>query len=282
MSYQISSAAFDDPDMPELLKVLANFFQSREIEFYIVGAAARDIVMGMIHNRGARRKTNDLDIAIMIRDWDTFEEINSALCDLPEFTKSSIQKQRFHYKNRLILDIIPFGEVARADRTIHWPPDETPVMSVSGFVEMAKKALFVTVDNEFTIGVATLPGIFVLKLVAWQDRCRVTNKDAEDMAYLIDEYFEINLERIVEAHTDIFEADDFTTFTAGAAVMGRDVRILLSGNDDLLHELARIVDEEIGKAEDSLLISQILETHRSKKYEQVHRALKLLRYEIKK
>jgi len=132
MSYQISSAAFDDPDMPELLKALVNFFQSREIGFYIVGAAARDIVMGIIHNRGARRKTNDLDIAIMIRDWNTFEEVNTALCDLPEFTKSSTQNQRFHYKSRLILDIIPFGEIDRADRTIHWPPDETPVMSVSG------------------------------------------------------------------------------------------------------------------------------------------------------
>ena len=282
MNYQISSAAFEDPDMPELLKTLANYFRSQGIEFYIVGAAARDIVLTMIHNRKTRRKTNDLDIAIMIRDWETFEGIDSSLCDLPGFTKSSRQKQRFHYKNSLILDVIPFGEIARADRNIYWPPDETPVMSVSGFVEMAKKALTIVIDGEFSVGVASLPGIFVLKLVAWHDRHRMTNKDADDMAYLIDEYFEINLERIVEAHPDVFEADDFTPFTAAATLMGRDIRMLLAENEELLHELARIVDIEIGKVEDSLLISQILETHRSKKFEEVQRALDLLGHEIKK
>lgn len=111
MNYQISSAQFDDPDMPGLLRTLASFFQSREIDFYVVGAVARDIVLGMINNKRVRRKTDDLDIAIMIRDWDTFERVNSALSGLPEFTKSSRQKQRFHYKNHLILDIIPFGEI---------------------------------------------------------------------------------------------------------------------------------------------------------------------------
>jgi len=268
--------------MPELLRILASFFQSRKIDFYIVGAVARDIVMGMINNKRARRKTDDLDIAIMIRDWNAFEEVNSALCNLPEFTKSSTQKQRFHYKNHLILDIIPFGEIARDDGTIHWPPDETPIMSVAGFVEMAKRALFVTVDNEFTIGVASLPGIFILKLVAWQDRCGETNKDAQDLALLINEYFEINFTRIVEGHPDIFEAHDFTTFTAGAVILGRDVRTILSENDELLNELARIVAEETDRAEDSLLIGQILETHRSMKYEEVHRALDMLGQEIKK
>jgi predicted nucleotidyltransferase len=282
MSYQISSAAFDDPHMRDLLKTLANYFHSQGIDFYIVGAAARDIVLGMIHHKGARRKTNDLDIALMIRDWQVFEEINTSLCNLPDFAKSSRQKQRFHYKDHLILDVIPFGEIASANRNIYWPPDETPVMSVSGFSEMAKQALTVTIDSEFEIGVASLPGIFVLKLIAWQDRYRTTNKDADDMAYILDEYFEINIERIVDSHPDIFDADDFTSFTAAAVLMGRDVRILLSGNHDLLQELTRIIDDEIDKAQDSLLIGQILETHRSKKYDELYRSLKLFAREIKK
>jgi predicted nucleotidyltransferase len=281
MSYQISSKAFDDPNKPELLKVLASFFQARKIDFYVVGAAARDIVMGMIYSKVSRRKTNDLDIAIMISNWDIFEEISAALCNLPDFKKSPRQKQRFHYKDHLILDIIPFGEVARENRHIYWPPDATPVMSVSGFVEMAKEALFVTIDNEFTVGVASIPGIFVLKLIAWCDRCKQTNKDAEDMASMLDEYFEINIDRAVEEHPDVFEAENFTTFTAGAVLLGRDVRNILSGNNDLLQESARIIYEQIDKAEKSFLIGQILETHRAKKYEEVHRVLTLLRKEIK-
>jgi len=281
MNYQISSAEFEDPDIPELLKILAKYFHSQGIEFYVVGAAARDIVLGMIHHRKTRRKTNDLDIAIMIRDWEVFQEVHSGLCNLPGFTKSSRQKQRFHYKNSLILDIIPFGEIARSDRNIYWPPEETPVMSVSGFTEMANKALSVIIDDEFTVGVASLPGIFILKLVAWHDRHNVTNKDADDIGYLLDEYLDINLERIVQEHPDIYEREDFSTFTAGAILMGRDVRILLKGDEEILNEFARIIEGEIGKEEDSLLINQILETHRSKKYEDVMQALSLISYEIR-
>jgi predicted nucleotidyltransferase len=281
MNYQLSSAGFEDPNIPALLKILAKYFKGKGIEFYVVGAAARDIVLGMIHNRKTRRKTNDLDIAIMIRDWEAFEEVNSGLCGLPGFTKSSRQKQRFHYKNSLILDIIPFGEIARSDRNIYWPPEETPVMSVSGFTEMAKKALSVMIDDEFTVGVASLPGIFILKLVAWHDRHKITNKDADDIAYLIDEYLDINLERIAQEHPDIYERDDFATFTAGAILMGRDIQILLKGNKDMLEEFAKIIEEEIGKGEDSLLINQILETHRSKKYEEVNQALGLIVHEIR-
>jgi len=138
------------------------------------------------------------------------------------------------------------------------------------------------VCNEFTIGVASLPGIFILKLVAWQDRCRETDKDAQDLALLINEYFDVNFTRIVEGHPDIFKADDFTTFTAGAVVLGRDVRTILSENRELLNELARIVDQEVIRGADSLLIGQILETHRSLKYVEVYRELDLFGQEIRK
>ena len=280
MNYQISAAQFDDKGIPELLKTLAQFFQNEGIGFYVVGAAARDIVLGMIHNRNARRKTNDLDIAIMIRDWQVFEKVNSALCDLPGFKKCSRQKQRFYYKNSLILDIIPFGEIARSDRNIYWPPDETPVMSVSGFAEVAGKALSVSIDDEFTIGVASLPGLFILKLAAWDDRHHSTKKDAEDIAYLIDEYWDINLERILKDHSDIFEMDNFSTFTAGAILMGRDTRALLEGDKDMMRKFVSVIDGEISKAEGSLLINQILETHRAKKYEEVYKALSLITREM--
>jgi predicted nucleotidyltransferase len=65
MSYHLSSKAFEDPALPELLKRLAGYFQRREIPFYVVGATARDIVLGMIHHRKTGRKTNDLDVAII-------------------------------------------------------------------------------------------------------------------------------------------------------------------------------------------------------------------------
>ena len=49
----------------------------------------------------------------------------------------------------------------------------------------------------------------------------------------------------------------------------------------MLEEFAGIIAGEIGKGEDSLLISQILEAHRSKKYEEVNKALVLISHAIR-
>lgn len=43
----------------------------------------------------------------------------------------------------------------------------------------------VEIDNSFTIYVASLHGIFLLKLSAWRDRKIETNKYAEDIAFVI-------------------------------------------------------------------------------------------------
>lgn len=273
MSYQISSTQFDDSGISELLKTLTIYFRDRRVPFFVVGAAARDIVLGQIYNRKSRRRTNDLDIAIMIRDWDAFENVVVGLENIPGFTRSTRQKQRFHYGQGMILDVIPFGEIAKYDRNIYWPPDETTVMSVSGFSEMAMAALSVTVDGEYSFKVASLPGLFILKLAAWRERSKSTNKDAEDIAYILEEYYEVNLERCIKEHSDIYNNDDFNTLVAGAILMGRDIKTLLMPNVGMIDRFSQIIFEEIRKEEGSLLINQILETHRHLKFEEVNVAL---------
>jgi len=282
MSYQISSDRFAEPWLKELLEVVANYFQRSGTEFYIIGAAARDIVLGGIHHRNPHRKTRDLDIAIMIPDWNTFEQIATDLCAMADFKKDSKQKQRFCYKDMFDLDIVPFGEIAQSDKTIYWPPEATVAMSVIGFREMAKRALSVTIDEKFTLLVASLPGIFVLKLTAWRDRHLSNTKDAEDLALLIDEYLDINIERAIKEHPDIYEKEDFTTFIAGATLIARDIKTILTDNKDVLIEITAIIEKEVNKSEFSKLIDQILYTNPSKNYEEVLQAFSQIVKELKK
>ena len=170
MSYNISSDNFSNPLLKELLKVLTDFFTSVDSEFYVIGAIARDIILSGIHKQVPARKTNDLDIAIAIPNWSKFHEIADGLCRINGFTKSKEQTQRFFYKTHFQLDIVPFGGIAHADKLIYWPPEESQAMSVSAFADVVKHAFEITVDNELKINVATLPGIFILKLNAWKNR----------------------------------------------------------------------------------------------------------------
>jgi len=282
MSYNISSENFSNPVLKELLEKLTGFFNSIDAEFYVIGATARDIILSGIYNMVPTRKTNDLDIAIAIPDWSKFHEITAGLCNLDGFEKSNKQTQRFLYKTFFQLDIVPFGKIANADNHIYWPPEESQAMSVAGFTDVAKHTLEITIDDGFKIYVATLPGIFILKLNAWKSRNIETNRDADDMAFIITNYLGINEERAATQHYDLYEADDFSTFIAGASLLGRDMKEILMANQEILDKFIGILRTEIDKSDDSLLINQIMETHSSLKYENVYDSLLSLTNELSK
>jgi len=279
MSYNISSENFSNPLLKELLEKLTHFFNSIGSEFYVIGATARDIILSGINNQLPERMTNDLDIAIAIPDWKKYNEITKLLCKTEGFRKSP-QKQRFLFKELYALDIVPFGEIAKADNTIYWPPEETHAMSVAGFTEVAKHSLEIKVDNNFTIYVASLPGIFLLKLAAWQDRHIETKKDADDMAFIITNYLDINIERAAKENYDLYEVEYFSKFITGATLLGRDMKEILRSIPETLNVYTGILKFEVEKREESLLINQIMETHASLKYEDVYNSLLSLKNEL--
>ena len=271
--YNISSEQLDNPLLKELLTKLTNFFQKIETDFYVIGATARDLVLHNVHGFQPDRKTADLDIAIAITDWKQFDTIVELLPKEDDFSKDKLQLQRFLYKDFFKLDIIPFGGIANERGIIYWQSAGERRMSVVGFRQMAEFALTVRIDDGLPIKVASLPGVFILKLAAWKDRHLENNKDAYDMVLLIENYFEIHTERIANEHFDILEDNDFDKFVAGGKLMIRDVIEMLADEQQALDYIKNIIAEEVEKQEVSPLINQILETSKQLKYEQVVRLL---------
>lgn len=282
MSCNISSEGFSNLLLKELLQKLTVYFESIDSEFYVIGATARDIILSSIHNQTATRKTADLDIAIAIKDWDKFEQISKELCESEDIKKDPHQKQRFNYKKIYDIDIVPFGEIAKADKNIYWPPEEDIAMSILGFTEVAKNTLTVTIDDEFAIKVASLPGIFILKLVAFNDRKLLNNKDADDMAFIISNYLEINIIRATKEHYDIYEVENHSIFTAGATLLGRDIKQMLQTDRETIESFSKILETDLTLKEESTLINQMIETNKSLKYEETLEALQSLLQELKK
>ena len=254
--------------MKDLLKELNDFFGNINVDYYVIGATARDIILSNLHNLVPDRKTDDLDIAIAISDWSQFQSIEENLPKIEGFAKSKEQMQRFIYKGIYVIDIVPFGGVSKDDGNIYWPPDETIAMSVWGFPEMADSTIRVEIDDKFSIQIASLPGLFILKLVAWKDRHLLGSKDAYDMALLLTNYLNINIERAVDEHYDLYEIEKFDPVIAGSKLMARDVKILIRDNEQTLEYLREILAKEMGLAEGSQLINQLVESDTSLQYEQ--------------
>lgn len=263
MRIQISSEKLGNPQLAELLKVLAGCFKELDLQFYVIGATARDIVMRQLMDVSSSRRTQDLDIAVAINDWERFEEIAEVL-KKAGLSKSPHLHQQFYYKD-YELDVVPFGDVAKADDNIYWPPEEDIAMSVKGFDNVLADAITVSMDNEYDIKLASLHGLWLLKFNAWMDRHLTTDKDAVDMSFIIDNYFISNSDRCV--HMEVYDHPNFSSYLAGGIWLAYDVASLLS-NEQLIY-YRDCIRAETDKEEESTLINQILENDKALTYEQV-------------
>lgn len=263
MNMQLSSEKIANPQLVALLKVLVTCFSALNLPFYIIGATARDIVMRQLMDIASARRTQDLDIAVAINEWQRFDEISAAL-QQAGITKSPRIFQRFYY-NDYELDIVPFGDVAKEDDTIYWPPEEEIAMSVKGFDTILADAITASIDGEITIKLASLHGLWLLKLNAWIERHLTTDKDAADLSFIIENYFTANLDR--GTHMEVYDLPHFSPYLAGAVWLAYDVASLLT--KEQLAYYRHCILSEISKEEESALINQILDNNNGLKYEEV-------------
>ncbi len=99
MNYNISSKNLEHPLLKPILEKLVAYFADSNIQFYVIGATARDIIM-KAHNEKAGRASHDLDIAIAISNWKEYQKVEDGIQKIEGFTKDIKQKQRFLYQNQ--------------------------------------------------------------------------------------------------------------------------------------------------------------------------------------
>jgi predicted nucleotidyltransferase len=278
MSYNISSKKFNHPLLKPILQELTEYFKGTGISFFVIGATARDIIMEL-HNESSGRLTHDLDIAITINDWEQYKTIESEISKLPNFSKDTDQKQRFKYLGKFDLDIVPFGNIMKESDKIFWPPDEEFAMSVLGFSAVNDAALKVSIDGDIEIKIASLAGIFILKIVAWRDRNHKTNKDADDMVFILQNYLEIYRDESLEYFEEIY-TDDHTILKGGSTLLGIHLNQILEAYADAKQRIVEILTTEIDKKEESKLINQILETHKALGYDDVLKSIKNIKEQL--
>lgn len=221
-----------------------------EIPFFVVGATARDLIWTHGYGFRSQRATHDIDLAVMIKDWEDFDRLEKALLDSGEFNKER-DIQRFSYQGRTPIDIVPFGNMEEIDKTISWPPGHDVKMSVMGFDEALDSALIVRLcsDPILDVRVATPAAIVTLKLISWDERYPERQKDAVDIAFMVRGYQGLgNDERLFENHGDLID-DDYDYDTTGAELLGRDIASFLG--EQSLERIKNILAREVAGDNDN-------------------------------
>jgi len=190
-------------------------------QWLIVGATARDLILHHGHGMPIRRATVDLDVAVAVDSWSSFQSLSRALIARGARPVKEIA-HRFELGGWKI-DILPFGGIARSGE-ITWPPDGSPTMSVMGFEEASQHAIVATLPGGVTAAVASPPALLILKLIAWEDRhVELPRHDAIDIDILIASYAASwNEDRLYAEADDLLQRFGYDNSRAAAALLGRD------------------------------------------------------------
>ena len=227
---------FDLSAKPEL-QPLADVVRALQLEaarlnmpLFLMGAAARDVMLLHAYGINTQRLTEDMDFGVMVRDWVSFEALRQALLAGAEFeARSRDATHKLWHRSGRPLDIVPFGGVERPDRTLAWPPQEQTVFDCFGMQEAMRSSHEVRLPGGGSLRVASLPALALMKVTAWQDR-KFTHpgRDAGDLMLYLRHYLDCDRYDHAAGHyPEIFDAPDYVHEVASARLLGRDLRQLI-------------------------------------------------------
>lgn len=230
-------------DLKPVFDTVEHAFSTLGIDYYLIGAMARQI---WYEKAGVSiRTTGDVDYAILVGSHEEYYKVKDYLKENEGFTESRTNAFALFTKDGILIDILPFGEI-ESDGNVRIHGTGMSSIRVDGMKEVyasGTEEMKLETGNYFKV--ATLPGIALLKLIAYDDRPEVRQKDAVDIANLIKHFFNLNDELIYNNHNDLFEDQERSLESIGAIVLGREMAKIAGDNSHLVGRLESILTKHI-------------------------------------
>jgi len=236
------------PYFKEVFEIVDNIMNEFQIPYYLIGASAIALELlksGIKPSRG----TKDIDFAIMLSSMQEFEKLSNTLTQ-NGFNKVKAPWTFYSQKYSIAIDLMPFGEIEEKD-TLNFNQRNVD-LHVLGFKEVLKNANYVQIEDKI-VNIPALPGMIILKLVAWSDRPEERTDDLSDIAKIIQHYFDHNFDEIVEHHHDTFPKDKLDPIKVSAEVLGREASAYLEKSKNLSERIFSIIEENFNQKVHSII-----------------------------
>lgn len=234
------------PYFKEVFEIIDEVMIQMEVPYYLIGVNAIALELlkeGIKPGRG----TKDIDFAMMLSSIAAYEEIVDQLVDRG-FNRVKAPWTLFHEQYNVAIDILPFGEIEEND-TISFNKRNAN-LHILGFKEVLEDAKTVQVEN-IEVKVPPLPGMVLLKLVAWGDRPEERDNDLSDILRIIQHYEDLEWNDIVEKHFDLLDNEPYDNLKIAARVLGRNARKFLAKSQKLASRIDKVLKENLADDEKS-------------------------------
>tara|TARA_R110002073_G_scaffold322465_1_gene499150 strand:- start:1664 stop:2506 length:843 start_codon:yes stop_codon:yes gene_type:complete len=222
------------------------------VPYYLIGASAIALELlkdGIKPSRG----TKDIDFAIMISSIQEFESIVEELRNYG-FNKVEAPWTLYNDDYNIAIDLLPFGEIE--EKFTQNFNERYIDLHVLGLSEVLQESETVQIEEK-SIQIPSLPGMVILKLIAWSDRPEECDSDLYDILRIIEHYFNLNFDEIVEHHNDTFpEEDDLDQLKIAARVLGRKASQFLNISETINDRILKTIDDNITDPKNSAIAKQ--------------------------
>jgi predicted nucleotidyltransferase len=216
------------PYFKESFDCIDDIMRELQIPYYLIGVSAIALELlksGIKPSRG----TKDIDFAVMISSLRQYETISAAL-EIRGFNKVAAPYTFYSRLFQVAIDVLPFGEIEE-NYTINFTERNTD-LNVLGFREVLEESVPVHIE-ERVANIPPLPGMVILKLIAWSDRPEERADDLSDILHIIQHYYELMWDEILTHHADTFNQEPFDQLQIAAEVLGRDTKLYLQKSEKI-------------------------------------------------
>ncbi|UKJ07283.1 nucleotidyl transferase AbiEii/AbiGii toxin family protein [Solitalea lacus] len=245
-------------ELKHIFDILEKAFESLGIDYYLIGALARQVWYEKADVNF--RTTKDVDYAALIGSHEEYDRVKEYLITNEGFTEHRGNAFVLISPDGIQVDILPFGEIENGGSVDIRGTGMTSIR-VDGMKEVYKAGTEIV---EFETGnvfkVATLPSIALLKFIAYDDRPEQRQKDVLDITNLLKHFFNLNSELIYNDHNDLFDEEkDRSLENISAIVIGREMRKIATSNESLIKRLESIMNKHIELNEKSPFIRLMIQ-----------------------
>lgn len=220
----------------------------RKIPYYLVGVNA--MALKLLEKGGKPgRGTKDIDFALMVASMDEYEQIVELLVD-QGFTRVKSPWTIYHSQFNVVVDLLPFGQIEENDTlSFH---ERYSDLHVLGFREVLESATEISIEYKIA-KIPPLPGMIILKLVAWSDRPEERDNDLSDIFRIIETYYDHEWDHIVAVHYDLLDQVDEAhgDLKIAARVLGRQAQVYLRKSTELSKRIFDLLRNNLLDAESS-------------------------------
>lgn len=235
------------PFFREVFELIDDVLKNREIPYYLIGVSA--IALELL-KKGIKpaRGTKDIDFAIMISSLNQFEEVVNDL-EKAGFNKVEAPWTLVHPDYDVVVDLLPFGEIEE-NNTVGFNERYTD-LHVLGFKEVMKDSREYEIEDR-VVNVPPIPGMILLKLIAWSDRPEDRGNDPYDILRVIEYYNDLEFDANMLEHYDLIpDEKDFDDRLFSARILGRKAKAYLDKSKDLETRIFEVLENNTVEAKES-------------------------------